>query len=1015
MPDDTSSSRSNTPLRDKAEKRLSEKPGTMLSHPDEPLALVHELEVHQLELEMQNEELRRAQLEIEKSREKYFDLYDLAPVGYLTLDEKGIISELNLFAAGLLGVERTSLIDKPLHAFIKPESQDAFYLHQRDTLRSSTKQTCFLDLNKHEGTTSHVRMDSISVESDGRQSMRSIMTDMSGQRRAEDRLRLAYDVLNLLNRERGMQETIGDILRLIKKAMGIEAVGIRLNEGDDFPYYVTAGFSEGFVRSEKYLCKYDSAGKMECDAEGNPVLECMCGSVLRGRADGALPFFTPGGSFWTNSTSDLLASTTEKDRKARTRNRCNGEGYESVALIPFHSGRDIMGLLQLNDHERNRFSPETIRFLEDLGNSIGIALSRMHAEEAHARLAAIVESSDDAIIGKDSRGIIVSWNKGAERIYGYAAEKVIGKSISILVPPDCIDEVPEFLDLIRKGQNIEHYETVRRKKDGDRINVSLTISPIKDTTGEIVGASIIARDMTEHKKSEEALRANQLRLAEAMDLAHIVYWEFDTSTGTYIFNDPFYAFYGTTAEQEGGYRITRKDYARRFMHPDDLSRYYQFVQQSALETGPESVADIEHRIIRRDGEVRHILARSRVVRDDSGRIVKRYGANQDITERRNLEEQLRQAQKMEAVGTLAGGVAHDFNNILTVIMGLGNLMQMSLGKDDVNRPFIDQIVTSSERAADLTQSLLAFSRKQRITLEPRRVNGVVTSTAKLLKRLLPEDISLKCEITDEQSLTMLDLSQIGQVLMNLATNARDAMPQGGSLTITTARVKLDEDFKKTHGFGRPGNYVRLSVSDTGTGMDEETMKRIFDPFFTTKEVGKGTGLGLASAYGIVKQHNGYITVSSSLSKGTTFDIYLPIVDTPHRTRASAAPEIKGGNETILIVEDDRDVRHMLMKILESRGYTTIEAIDGDDGIRLYNERKGKVDLAILDVVMPGRNGKEVFDELARINPAVKALFVSGYTGDIVIDKGISKENVDFLQKPLSVSALLTKVREVLDR
>ena len=469
-----------------------------------------------------------------------------------------------------------------------------------------------------------------------------------------------------------------------------------------------------------------------------------------------------------------------------------------------------------------------------------------------------------------------------------------------------------------------------------------------------------------------------------------------------------------------------------------------------MRTGPESVVDIEHRIIRRDGEVRHILARIRVVKDDSGRIVKRYGANQDITERKQmekalqegeeqframfegspfgmvmagadfgfiranaafrrmlgyteqelasltfkdithpehiaedalqvnnlvsgkirlyrtekryvrkdkevvwgsvtvnimrgrddrflyffttveditqrkqaekeqvrLEEQLRQAQKMEAVGTLAGGVAHDFNNILTVIMGLGNLMQMSLDKDDVHRPYVDQIVASSERAADLTQSLLAFSRKQRIALEPHKVNGVVTSTAKLLKRLLPEDIKLTVNLTDEDASVSLDVTQIGQVLMNLAINARDAMPHGGSLAITTGRAKIDGGFKTTHGFGQPGEYVRLSISDTGTGMDESTMERIFEPFFTTKEVGRGTGLGLASSYGIVKQHNGYITVESTLFKGTTFDIYLPLIKAPSRQKAPAKGDNKGGTETILIVEDDRDVRKMLTKILE---------------------------------------------------------------------------------------------------
>ncbi len=382
---------------------------------------------------------------------------------------------------------------------------------------------------------------------------------------------------------------------------------------------------------------------------------------------------------------------------------------------------------------------------------------------------------------------------------------------------------------------------------------------------------------------------------------------------------------------------------------------------------------------------------------------------------KHTNERLNQAQKMEAVGTLAGGVAHDFNNILTVIMGFANLMQMSVGEGEVLRPYVDQIVASSERAADLTRSLLAFSRKQRIAAKPRKVNEVVESTAKLLARLLPEDIKLAMDLTCEDAFAMLDVTQIGQVLMNLAINARDAMPHGGSLTVTTRPARIDDDFIKNHGFGRTGEYVKLSVSDNGIGMDEVTMKRIFEPFFTTKEVGKGTGLGLASAYGIVKQHDGYITVSSVPFEGTTFDIDLPLIEGPSTGEAYGTEEMRGGSETILIVEDDPDVRKLVREILKSHGYTTMEAIDGDDAVRVYREHKEHIDLVILDVVMPGKSGKEALDEIARLNPLVKAIFVSGYTGDVVIDKGIQSESADFLQKPLSIPALLGKVREVLDR
>jgi len=571
--------------------------------------------------------------------------------------------------------------------------------------------------------------------------------------------------------------------------------------------------------------------------------------------------------------------------------------------------------------------------------------------------------------------------------------------------------------LLKKGA--VNFEWLIRTPDGQEFlhDVSQTIVPIQ---GKKIIYSI-SRDITESRKAQVALSTARLQLSEAMDLANIVYWELDWDTETFIFNDPFYAFLGTTAKREGGYRMAIREYARRFIHPDDMPALRRATEEIKAGREPEYAVDIEHRIVRMDGEVRHVLVRSRGIRDGSGRIVRCYGATQDVTERTKAEEdysklqaQLLHAQKMEAIGTLAGGVAHDFNNILTVITGFANLAQMSIAKDARLRPYIDQVIVSADKAAELTQSLLAFSRKQNITLAPRDINRLVRSTSKLLARLLREDIKLVLQLTDKKVIAEADATQMDQVLMNLATNARDAMPHGGSLLIRTDVANLDETFQKAHGFGRPGTFVLLSVSDTGVGMDEKTLSRIFEPFFTTKEIGKGTGLGLASVYGIVKQHGGYITAASEPGKGTTFDIYLPIVEMRERTTAPD-PEVKGGDETILVVEDDPNVRAMLTKVLSSQGYAVLEAAEGESAIRTFKKHKRAVALVITDVVMPGRTGKEVFDEITRINPRAKVIFMSGYTGDVVIDKGVEEGSVDFLQKPLSVANLLAKVREVLDR
>jgi signal transduction histidine kinase/CheY-like chemotaxis protein len=392
----------------------------------------------------------------------------------------------------------------------------------------------------------------------------------------------------------------------------------------------------------------------------------------------------------------------------------------------------------------------------------------------------------------------------------------------------------------------------------------------------------------------------------------------------------------------------------------------------------------------------------------------------DIKERKKLEDQLRHSQKMEAVGTLTGGIAHEFNNILTAIIGCGELLHEEMDKDTALRTYVDVIQVSSERAANLTKSLLAYSRKQITHLEPIHINRITIKVEKLLSRIIGENIKLETILTEEDATVLADSAQIEQVLMNLATNSRDAMPNGGTLTITTEVVEMKNEFITAHGFGKPGKYVILSVTDTGEGIAKDTKERIFEPFFTTKDVGKGTGLGLSMVYGILQMHKGYINVSSEDGKGTTFNLYLPVHLPSFREEAeeieTEVAELKPiiGSETILYAEDDTEVRRLFKASLEKFGYNVIEAIDGEDAQEKFMEHQDKVDLILFDMVLPKKNGREVYDEIKKIKPDIKALFISGYTEDEIMNKHGIFDDLHFISKPVSPKDLAGKVRECLD-
>jgi two-component system cell cycle sensor histidine kinase/response regulator CckA len=755
---------------------------------------------------------------------------------------------------------------------------------------------------------------------------------------------------------------------------------------------------------------------------------------------------------------------------------------------------------------------------------------RRRTEEDLRRLASIVACSDDAIVGKTTEGIITSWNSGAQHIFGYSPKEAIGRSITMLAPVDRPEEIPRMLECLKRGEVVDHFETVRLRKDGKEVQIELTVSPIRDALERIVGASTIGRDISVRKAAEKHLVQMEARyrgLLEAAPDAMVVVnhggeivllnvqaekqfgYRRDELVGQKVKNiiprgfaerllmhgtgtpgDPVVPQMGTGIELHGrrkdgsefpieimlspldtvdGILITAaiRNIAERKLRENDLSRLAAVVESSqdaivsltslgiirtwnrgaerifgysAEEATGRSIlflsppdrsaegstllervarADrIEHFEtirVKKDGTQIHVALTFSPIKDSDGRVVGVSSVARDVTESKHMEAMLRQSQKMEAVGQLAGGVAHDFNNLLGVILGYTGLMLDRLGLDDPQRKSIEEIQKAGDRAALLTRQLLAFSRKQ--VLQPKVIdlNAVVAGAEKLLQRLIGENIELRAVLNPELCRVKADPGQIEQIIMNLAVNARDAMPSGGKLTIETSNMEFDEAYTAQHPSTRTGPHVMLAVTDTGCGMDAETKAHMFEPFFTTKEFGKGTGLGLSTVYGIVKQSGGSVWVYTEPGLGTSFKIYLACVD--------AVPEIEppndkvmnvvAGSQTILIVEDDPALLQVTHRSLEEVGYAILEARSSKEAIDISESHTGPIHLMVTDVVLPGMSGVKLAAYLSAQRPEMKVLYVSGYTNDTVFHHGVLEPGLAFLQKPFSARTLARRVGEVL--
>ncbi|MGZ8460941.1 MAG: PAS domain S-box protein [Candidatus Deferrimicrobiaceae bacterium] len=623
-----------------------------------------------------------------------------------------------------------------------------------------------------------------------------------------------------------------------------------------------------------------------------------------------------------------------------------------------------------------------------------------------------------SVIDRDHRFVRV--NRRFADLLGLPPEKLIGKICYELVhhTPACIEGCP-FSRMMesRSGETLD-FEDPRTGKW-----IRVAVDPILGEDGEIAGALHAVTDVTESKRVErEAARLSKEQRDTAERLSSLL----DNVPGAAYrgLADWSLQFFGAEVERMTGY--LPEDFLRgeidwrRIVHPEDLPGVKERFRQAVA--SKEKVLRVTYRTRRRDGSERWVEDHRQVIYDADGRFLHVDGLLLDITEERRREEELRksndmlrQSQKMEAVGQLAGGVAHDFNNLLTVIGGYSDLLAQRLPPDSPYRHDVEEIRKAGTRASSLTRQLLAFSRKQVIAPCVADLNEVVAGMEKMLCRLIGEDIDLVTVLRPGLWNVRVDTGQIEQVLMNLAVNARDAMPGVGKLLIETENGEIDEGMTARLGFGAPGEFVILSVRDTGSGMDEETCSHIFEPFFTTKETGKGTGLGLATVYGIIKQSDGYITTESRPGEGATFRIFLPRCDARPDSALAKTPlgGVAGGRETVLLVEDDEMVRRYLRAALSSGGYTLMEAANGEEAVALLQGSDRPIDLMITDVIMPKMGGKDLNDWLAANRPEVKVLFISGYVDNERLREQRFERGEGYLQKPFTPEALLRTVRKTI--
>ncbi len=859
--------------------------------PEEIQRTLHELRVHQIELEMQNEELRAAQAALEASRARYFDLYDLAPVGYFTLSEKGLILEANLTAATLLNVARGALVKQPLTRFILPDDQDIYYRHSKQLFETGQPQVCEMRMQRTDSPPFWARIEATAAQDpDGVPICRSAISDITEQKRAQETLALnALRKQTLLDLHLMMNEsqsaTLEFVLEGIQEACGSQFSFIGLmDETESFmtirawskdtmaqcssmdkPIHFPiseAGLWGDCVRQRKVVTINDyetpSPGKKGYPAGHVPIRRFLSVPIFDGKKIVAVAAVANKKEPYTQDDDRALTSLLNKMWEILRRKQAEET-------------------LQEANRELQASQTATLNIIEDLKEENQV---RKAKEAELEKVTMAIEQAGEVIMITDPAGMIQYLNPAFETVTGYAREEAVGKTPGILKSGQQDQTFYQNLwETITSGR-IWQGRMVNQRKDGTLYTEDATISPVFDAAGKIINYVGVKRDVTAHLE---------------------------------------------------------------------------------------------------------------------------------------LTSQLQQAQKMESVGRLAGGVAHDFNNKLTVMMGYTQLVMGGLDRGDPTYGNLEEVMKAGEQSVAIVRQLLAFARKQIIVPEVLELNETVEDMLKMLRRLIGEDIDLAWLPGHDLWRVKMDPTQIDQVLANLCVNAWDAISGVGKVTIETRNVVLDAHYCADRAGFVPGDYVMLAVSDNGCGMDKEILANAFEPFFTTKEVSKGTGLGLSTVYGIVKQNDGFVNIYSEPGKGTTFKMYLPRYSEEPEEKSEVVPtEIpRGHGETVLVVEDDAPVLGLARTTLEKMGYVVMTSGNPKEAIAMVREHPGEIHLLITDVVLPGMSGRELAEAISKIRPNVGALFMSGYTADFIAQRGVLEKGVHFIGKPFTFDGLARKVREAM--